>query len=37
MDSKQSVIIIFFFLLACDDLSCRFNKVPDAPFPNPDR
>lgn len=37
MDSKIPVIIIFFFLLGCDDLSCRFNKVPDAPFPNPDR
>tara|TARA_Y100000816_G_C25960635_1_gene501316 strand:- start:333 stop:626 length:294 start_codon:yes stop_codon:yes gene_type:complete len=37
MDSKLSVIIISFFLLACDDLSCRFNKVPEAPFPNPDR
>ena len=37
MDSKHSVIIISFFLLACDDFSCRFNKVPEAPFPNPDR
>tara|TARA_B100002051_G_scaffold211303_1_gene202944 strand:- start:13 stop:309 length:297 start_codon:yes stop_codon:yes gene_type:complete len=37
MDSRNLVIILFLFLISCDDLSCRFNKVPEAPFPNPDR
>ena len=37
MDSRNLVVILFLFLISCDDLSCRFNKVPDAPYPNPDR
>ena len=37
MDSRNLVVIIFLFLISCDDLSCRFNKVPEAPYPNPDR
>ena len=37
MDSRNLVVILFIFLLSCDDLSCRFNKVPEAPYPDPDR
>jgi len=37
MDSRNLVVILFLFLFSCDDLSCRFNKVPEAPYPNPDR
>ena len=37
MDSRNLVVILFLFLISCDDLSCRFNKVPEAPYPNPDR
>ena len=37
MDSRNLIVILFFFLISCDDLSCRFNKVPEAPYPNPDR
>tara|TARA_B100001248_G_C27236415_1_gene387294 strand:+ start:355 stop:651 length:297 start_codon:yes stop_codon:yes gene_type:complete len=37
MDSRNLIFILFLFLISCDDLSCRFNKVPDAPYPNPDR
>ncbi len=37
MDSRYSVIILFFLFISCDDFSCRFNKVPEAPYPDPDR
>ena len=37
MDSRNLVVILFLYLFSCDDLSCRFNKVPEAPYPNPDR
>ena len=37
MDSRNLVFILFLFLLSCDELSCRFNKVPEAPYPDPDR
>ena len=37
MDSRNLVVILFLFLISCDELSCRFNKVPEAPYPNPDR
>ena len=37
MDSRNLILILFLFLISCDDLSCRFNKVPEAPYPNPDR
>ena len=37
MDSRNLVFIVFLFLLSCDELSCRFNKVPEAPYPDPDR
>ena len=36
MDTRTYLIILIFFSFSCDDLPCRFNKVPDAPFPNPD-
>ena len=36
MDSRLFLIILLFFFFSCDDLSCRFNKVPDPPYPNPD-
>ena len=37
MDSSNLVFILFLFLLSCDELSCRFNKVPEAPYPDPYR
>ena len=37
MDSRNLVFILFLFLLSCDEISCRFNKVPEAPYPDPDR
>ena len=36
MDSRNLIVIIFFIFFSCDDLSCRFNKAPDPPYPNPD-
>ncbi|MAD59539.1 MAG: hypothetical protein CMB81_04310 [Flammeovirgaceae bacterium] len=36
MDSRTLIVIIFFIFFSCDDLSCRFNKAPDPPYPNPD-
>ena len=36
MDSRFFLIVILFFFFSCDDLSCRFNKVPDPHYPNPD-
>ncbi len=37
MDTRYSIIFFLIFIFSCDDLSCRFNKVPEAPYPNPDR
>ena len=36
MDTRINLIILIFIFFSCDDLPCRFNKVPDPPFPNPD-
>ena len=34
MGSK--IFIVLFFMISCNEISCRFNKVPDLPYPNPD-
>ena len=34
MGSK--IFIVLFFMISCNEISCRFNKVPDPPYPNPD-
>ena len=36
MDSRFVLIFVTFFTMSCDDLLCRFNHVPDPPFPDPD-
>ena len=36
MDTRTNLIILIIIFFSCDDLSCRFNKVPDPPYPNPD-
>ena len=37
MDKRIIISICMFLLFSCDDLSCRFNKVPEEPYPDPDR
>ena len=34
MGSK--IFIVLFFIISCNEIFCRFNKVPDPPYPNPD-
>ena len=37
MGTRIILVLILFVNLSCDDLSCRFNKVPEPPYPDPDR
>ena len=37
MDSRIIITFSILIILSCDDLSCRFNKVPEPPYPNPDK
>ena len=37
MDKRIIISICMLLLFSCDDLSCRFNKVPEEPYPDPDR
>ena len=34
MGSK--IFIVLFFIISCNEIFCRFNKVQDPPYPNPD-
>lgn len=31
------VLFLTFTVFSCNEISCRFNKVPDPPYPNPDK
>ena len=37
MDKRVIISIYMLLLFSCDDILCRFNKVPEAPYPDPDR
>ena len=37
MDTRYFIIIIHIFFYSCNEISCRFNNLPDPPYPNPDR
>jgi len=38
MGSKIILVLFFIFIvISCDEISCRFNKVPESPYPNPDK
>jgi len=37
MDKRIIISFYMLFLFSCDDITCRFNKVPEAPYPDPDR
>ena len=37
MDKRIIISIYMLLLFSCDDITCRFNKVPEAPYPDPDR
>tara|TARA_B100000886_G_C20389328_1_gene477527 strand:+ start:532 stop:831 length:300 start_codon:yes stop_codon:yes gene_type:complete len=36
VDSRINIIFLLIIFLSCNELSCRFNNVPDPPFPDPD-